>query len=129
MVITGKRRNYLIENFELYKIPYKYFEMVDLKTLNELYNLLDIYLVTSRVEGGPQSIIECAINKTPLLSTDVGIASEILSKESIFDLSNYLKDIETAKPNIENAYKMAQELIIPKGMRKFREMIIDNYEN
>tara|TARA_B100000131_G_scaffold319884_1_gene366682 strand:- start:652 stop:1587 length:936 start_codon:yes stop_codon:yes gene_type:complete len=129
VVITGKRRNYLIENFELNKIPYEYFEMVDLETLNELYNILDIYLVTSRVEGGPQSIIECAINKTPVLSTDVGIASEILSKESIFDLNNYLQDIEVAKPNIDNAYKMAQELIIPKGMRKFREMIIDNYEN
>ncbi len=129
VVITGKRRNYLIENFELNKIPYKYFEMVDLETLNELYNLLDIYLVTSRVEGGPQAIIECAISKTPILSTDVGIASEILSKESIFNLNNYLQDIENAKPNIENAYKMAQELIIPKGMIKFREMFIDNYEN
>ena len=45
--------------------------------LNELYNILDLYLVTSRIEGGPQAILECAIIKTPIMSTDVGVASGI----------------------------------------------------
>lgn len=129
VVITGKRRNYLIENFEKDKIPFKYFEMVDLKSLNELYNILDLYLVTSRVEGGPQAIIECAISKTPIISTDVGIAPEVLSKESIYDLNNYLKGFEAARPNINEAYKIAQKHIIPTGMKKFREMILNSYES
>ena len=53
--------------------------MVSFKELNELYNLLNLYVVSSRYEGGPQAIMECALIKTPIISTDVGIASEILS--------------------------------------------------
>ena len=45
--------------------------MVNTDQLNELYNCLDLYVVASRVEGGPQAIIECALSKTPIISTDM----------------------------------------------------------
>ena len=92
--------------------------MVDVKVLNELYNCLDLYIVTSRVEGGPQSIVECATNKTPIISTDVGIASEILSENSIFNMNNF----EKAIPDIETAFKNSSPLRIPQGFEKFNEM-------
>ena len=56
---------------------YSYFEMADFFELNELYNCLDLYIVASRVEGGPQSILEATLTKTPIISTDVGLAKEI----------------------------------------------------
>ena len=56
--------------------------MVSFKELNELYNLLDLYIVSSRYEGGPQAIMECALNKTFNFNR-CGIASEVLSEESI----------------------------------------------
>ena len=43
--------------------------MTNFKMLNELYNVLDLYLVTSRIEGGPQALVECGQTKTPILST------------------------------------------------------------
>ena len=49
VVLAGKRRNYLIENLKKREIPFKYFEMVTSSDLNELYNILDLYLVTSRL--------------------------------------------------------------------------------
>ena len=52
---------------------------------------LTLYIVASRVEGGPQSIPECALTRTPIISTDVGIASNILSSESIFSMDNFIK--------------------------------------
>ena len=75
--------------------------MVNINTLNELYNILDLYIVSSRLEGGPQAIIECATTKTPIISTDVGVASEILHSDSIYTLENF----ENAKPMVEYAYK------------------------
>lgn len=125
VVLTGKRRQYLIKNFEKYEIDYKYFEMVDIGQVNELYNILDLYLVTSRVEGGPQAILECAITKTPILSTDVGVASEILSKESIFNINNF----SHAKVDVEYAYQKVQNYKIPEGMKPFRTKLFGTYEN
>ena len=45
--------------------------MASFETLNELYNILDLYIVASRIEGGPQAILECAVTKTPVISTDM----------------------------------------------------------
>ena len=92
--------------------------MVDSKILNKLYNILDLYIVSSRIEGGPQAIIECGLSKTPIISTDVGVASEILSPKSIFDMSNYDK----ALPDIEVAYKNSLGYNLINGQKLFRNM-------
>ena len=115
IVLTGKRRNYIINELKKEKINFSYFEMVDISKLNELYNLLDLYIVSSRVEGGPQAIVECGITKTPIISTNVGIAGDILSKKSIFNMDNF----QDAEPSVEFAYKKSQELTIPKGFQNF----------
>ena len=99
--------------------------MVDNKRLNELYNSLDLYIVASRVEGGPQSILECALSKTPIISTDVGVANQILSDKSIFTMKEY----RNAKPNVEHAYREVQKYIIPEGFESFINFFEDVYES
>ena len=117
--MSGKKEKlYVIQNLKMLDIPFEYYEMSTFEKLNELYNILDLYIVASRYEGGPQSISECALTKTPIISTDVGIASDILSKESIFDMNNF----KNAKPNIEYAFKKILDYEIPNGFLKFNEM-------
>jgi glycosyltransferase involved in cell wall biosynthesis len=125
ILLTGKRRQFLINNFRKYSVPYKYYEMVDIEIINELYNILDLYIVTSRIEGGPQAILECAITKTPILSTDVGVASEILHEDSIFKVDSF----DDAKTNIMYAFKQVQEFKIPIGMKKHLALLKSIYEN
>ena len=121
ILLTGKRRNYLIEELKKRKIKFYYHEMVDFNTLNKLYNTLDLYLVTSRYEGGPQAILECGITRTPILSTRVGIAPEILHEKSIFSMENFNK----AEPDLDFAYNKSSQLKIPTGFRKFNKMFSD----
>jgi len=125
VVLTGKRRNYLINNFKERKIPYKYFEMVNEVSLNELYNILDLYLITSRLEGGPQAVLECAISKTPILSTNVGVAPEILHENSIYNIDEFDK----AEVNVSYAYEKSLSFTIPKGMIEYKKMFEQVYEN
>ena len=74
--------------------------------------------VASRVEGGPASIMEAGLTKTPFISTDVGLASEILDKNSIFTFPDYLK----ARPNTEFTYNKVQNFSIPKGFEAYINM-------
>ena len=67
------------------------------------------------MKAGPQAILESAITKTPVISTNVGIADEILSQESIFDMDNY----HLSTPNVEFAYKNAQEFTMQNQYKKF----------
>lgn len=118
ILLTGKRRQYVIGELEKLKIPYKYFEMVNTEIVNELYNCLNLYIVTSRKEGGPQAIIECGLSKTPIISTDVGIASEFLHNKSIFNMNNF----QDARPETEYAYQKAKMYSIPNGFKEYLEM-------
>lgn len=125
VLLAGLRRQYVIKELENLKIPYSYFEMVNQNVLNDLYNCLDLYVVASRFEGGPQAIYECAITRTPIISTNVGIAEEILAPESIYNLDNFLK----AKPNTKFAYEQVQKFIKPQGYESFRSYFMEIYEN
>lgn len=128
VVLTGKRRNYVINELEKNYIKYKYFEMADFSTLNELYNILDLYLVTSRLEGGPQALVECGLTKTPIISTDVGIASEILSEKSIFEYSDW-STFFSCKSDEKFAYEQSLKLTIPNGMVGYIKMFREVYES
>ena len=99
--------------------------MASFETINELYNCLDLYIVSSRFEGGPQAILECGITKTPIISTDVGVASEILASESIFNMENYL----SAKPNINHAYTEASKYEMKKVFELYNKMLQNLYES
>ena len=112
VLLTGKRRNYVIAELEKLGIKYSYYEMATPLQMNDFYNLLDLYIVSSRFEGGPFAIYESAITKTPIISTNVGIASEILAKESIYEFNSYLK----ASPNIEEAFKNVQKFSVFHGL-------------
>ena len=125
VVLAGKKREFLVNKFMEYNISFTYYEMVSQKKLNELYNILNLYIVSSRVEGGPQAILECALTKTPIISTDVGIADEILSSDAIFNMNNFLE----ATPNIEYAYKKVQKFLIPNGFDIFYKILNEVYEN
>lgn len=118
VVLSGKRRNYIINNLEEFGIPYKYFEMAPLKVVNELYNLLDLYIVSSRIEGGPQAILECAASKTPILSTKVGVAPEVLHPESIYEIGRF----ENAKINTAYAWEQVQKYFLPQGFESFIDL-------
>ena len=125
VLLAGTRRQYLINLFKENNIPYYYFEMASYKELNELYNLLDLYIVSSRVEGGPRSIFESAITKTPIISTNVGYASEILSPNSMFKINEHQK----AYPDVNYAFEKVQNIKIPNGFLPFIDIFKDLYES
>lgn len=125
VVLTGRKRNYIINELKKENIKFSYFEMTDFTTLNELYNCLNLYIVSSRFEGGPQAILECGVTKTPIISTDVGVASEILSPESIFEMDNF----KNAKPNIEFAFQNSMKYEMHETFKLFNKMFLGVYEN
>ena len=81
--------------------------MAPMETLRKMYAACDLYIVSSRYEGGPQAVLECAATKTPIISTDVGVASDILSPKCIVDLENEIyyptqKDVEYNYRSVHN---------------------------
>jgi len=123
VVLSGTRRTYIISELKRKGIPFKYFEMIELNELNEIYNCLDLYVVSSRVEGGPRAIFEAGITKTPIISTDVGIASEFMQIESIYDV-NYWESYKDARSKVEETYLRVSKLEKNRQISKIKDMLI-----
>ncbi|MGW8180813.1 MAG: glycosyltransferase, partial [bacterium] len=95
VLLAGPRRHWLRSRLIDNNIPFTFVgsltdkddidrNILPRERLNELYGLLDLYLVTSRSEGGPHSILEASAAQCKVASTPVGIATDILDARCIF---------------------------------------------
>lgn len=95
VLLAGPRRHWLRTHLREKNIPfifagYKvFFDDMRINTLhrsrlNELYNALDLSIVSSRSEAGPHAVLEAAAAQCPQISTRVGIAPDILSEGELY---------------------------------------------
>jgi glycosyltransferase involved in cell wall biosynthesis len=111
VVLAGWRRQYVIQELQDNDIDYTYVELPSQEIVNELYQTLDLYPVTARHEGGPQSLLECGLVKVPVVSRNIGIASQVLPKSAIND------DVFDAIPFVPNVVSMTA----PKAFEPYRK--------
>lgn len=77
-LITGPARGYVIQNLERNNIPYHHSFVTEVEELVPLYKALDLYLITSREEGGPMGLLESTSCGIPVISTNVGMAKDVI---------------------------------------------------
>lgn len=100
VLLAGPRRHWLRRELTKENIPFTFIgrpgmedddfgvNILSRPLLNELYNASDLYLIPSRWEGGPQSIMEAAACRCKILSTPLGVARDILEPQSLFRLAS-----------------------------------------
>ncbi|MFX0135558.1 MAG: glycosyltransferase [Candidatus Hodarchaeota archaeon] len=148
VILAGPRRFWLLRQLSRNSIPFIYVgKMLDeveddihintlpQETINYLYNMIDLYLVTSRLEGGPKAITECSAAKCKIISTNVGQSADILMPETIYSdpiegLDLILNDIETnelsdaVEPNYNKIIEDHNLEIVERYWRRiYRELI------
>ncbi len=95
VLLAGPRRHWMRSRLDDLHIPYTYVGRIidgdDLadnvlpqSALNVLYNLLDVYVISSRSEGGPRAALEAAAAQCKIISTPVGLAQDVLMPMCIY---------------------------------------------
>lgn len=65
--------------------------------LNELYQALDICVISSRWEGGPYAVLEALASRCPVISSPVGTSLDVLPGDCIFNsVTRAVEILETA---------------------------------
>ncbi len=82
VLLLGPSRNYVKKELEKLNIPFLHVFEKDNRQIYKYYNLLDLYLITSREEGGPKALLESMACKIPIVSTPVGQCIDILNKNN-----------------------------------------------
>jgi len=124
VLLGGFRRQYVINRLKKSKIRFSYFEMAPIETLRKMYAACDLYVISSRYEGGPQSVLEASAMKIPIVSTDVGIVSNILSDSCIVNLSK--SDYYPTSDDINYSFKQVKKFEIRSHKNEFIKMFKDS---
>ena len=110
VLLAGPRRHWLRTQLERAHIPYTFIgqitsdddwkiNILTLPQINELYQCLDLAIVSSRWEGAPRTLLEAAATRTKVISTNVGIAADLLVKKCLY--ANFIDGAELIRKDIE----------------------------
>jgi glycosyltransferase involved in cell wall biosynthesis len=146
VLLAGPRRHWLLGRLEEEDIPFTYVgrptKKDDIKTnslprstLNLLYNLVDLYVVASRSEGGPHAILEAAACRCKIVSTPVGTAPDILEPSCLFEYPGQAveiveKDMESdlLTPTLKVHYERVQSNHRPESVMPLFEKLYQSLE-
>ena len=78
VLLVGPARGYVTAGLDRLKIPYRDVGRQPYQQVASLFQALDLYLVTSRQEGGPKAVLESMASGIPLVTTRVGQAMDLV---------------------------------------------------
>ena len=97
IVLTGPARGYVKKQLEKMGIPYIHHFLSNYHDIVPYYQVLDLYIITSRSEGGPKALLESWATGVPVVSTRVGMSAYLIDHfkdgmlaelEDVKDLTN-----------------------------------------
>jgi len=120
ILLVGPARGYIKKELEKRNIPYKHIGYLkNLEKVAFYYQVLDLYLITSRIEGGPKQVLEAWASGVPVISTKVGMIPDIAKDEE--DI--LLAEVESVEQIVNKARKIIEDKnltqkIVTKGLMK-----------
>lgn len=107
-LLTGPSRGYVKKALAERGIPFTHRHLEDYRGIADYYRCLDLYLVTSREEGGPKAVLEAPACGIPIVSSPVGMAPEVLQNAGILAMD--VPDMITAAARILSDPELAGRL-------------------
>jgi glycosyltransferase involved in cell wall biosynthesis len=104
ILLSAPARGYIKSGLDSLGIQYHHEILPDYPSIIDLYHCLDTYLITSRDEGGPMSILESMACGIPIVSTRVGLAPDVIKHKH----NGLLADIEDSHTLVENIIQLIE---------------------
>ena len=136
VLLTGPARGYVKKKLEDYQIPYTHLFLKNYLDIVECYNVLDLYIVSSRSEGGPKALMESLATGIPLVTTNMGMAPDIIEHgfngfiaevDDINQLSKYsielIKNSELREKIISNGLNMIHKYSWENASKRYYNQI------
>lgn len=123
VLLTGPARGYVKKRMQSAGIPYTHQYVTDQHSLNRFYNCLDLYVIASREEGGPYSVLETQAAGVPLVSTRVGMAPEVITHNR----NGFLVDSLNTDLIAEYGIQILKEKEIVSRFKREGQKIVENY--
>ena len=109
VLLTGPARGFVKTGLEKIGVPYIHHYLDNYLDIISYYCAIDLYVITSRIEGGPKSLAESWACRVPIVSTKVGMCTDFI----ICNYNGILVDID----DIEQLTIETLNMISNRGLR------------
>ncbi|MDP2950923.1 MAG: glycosyltransferase family 4 protein [bacterium] len=110
VLLVGPARGYVKRELAKRGIPFLDVGFLkEARDVAKYYQALDLYIVSSRIEGGPQSILESLASSVALVSTKVGLAPDVITDGQ----NGFLAGIE----DVAEIVQKASEVLSNRALR------------
>lgn len=110
VVLSAPARGYVKTGLEKAGVPYLHLVEEDYHRIPRLYHALDLYLLTSREEGGPKGVLEALATGVPFVGTSVGMVPDVVTSGE--------DGLLTESENVDGLVNAVSQLIEQEKMRK-----------
>lgn len=110
VLLSGPSRGYVKQGLDKIGVPYRHQYPKDPNKLTFLYDALDLYIITSREEGGPKSLLESMAKGIPVVTTEVGQCKDLV----INGKNAMMAPID----DVEILYKLSTEVLSSEALRQ-----------
>jgi len=121
VLLTGPARGYMKQGLKKMGVPYIHHTLSEYYDIVRYYQSLDLYIITSRFEGGPASLLESWATGVPLLSTKVGIPADLIKHE----VNGMLTDVEDVEKLTDHAAAFIES---PDLRERCRQQALEDVE-
>ncbi len=121
-LLTGPSRGYVKKRLRASGVAYAHVYLDNPNDVALYYQALDLYLISSREEGGPKSLLESLASGIPLVSTPVGMVPElIVSGVNGFVVSDF--NVQVLVDTIKKIIGCEEplQLIVDNGLKAVRD--------
>jgi glycosyltransferase involved in cell wall biosynthesis len=79
VVLSAPARGFVKKGLEAAGVPYRHVVEKDYYRIPRLFHAIDLYLLTSREEGGPKGVLEALASGVPFVGTKVGLVPDVIT--------------------------------------------------
>ncbi len=125
VLLSGPSRGYVKNELSSASIPYTHTLTAKARDVAPLYHALDVYLVASRVEGGPKAILESMASGVALVTTRVGQAVDLVRHGE----NGWMVDVEDVGGLADGIMKAYNDKAYFYDMKQVAEATAANEDN
>lgn len=114
VLLTGPARGYVKQGLERLGVPYIHHFLSDYHDIVHYYQALDLYIITSRSEGGPKALLESWATGVPVVSTQVGMPADLIKH----DENGMLAEVEDVRSLTNHAMELIEDAALRERCRR-----------